>query len=775
MKKRNSSDSRSWAGAALVWLILSLGALWFLMAQWPAVTINTSVLSLLPTQNLSHVPPELEAAFTRRLDRQIVWMVSSGETADPSLAAFWHEQLRTLPGIASVQGRMTETQQQQWLRFYYAHRNNMIDAETRQRLQEGGRAQADWVLGQVYSAFGGASGTELKHDPLLLVRGAQIALQQNAGRLQFENGWLMTRDEHGKVWYFIPGELAASSFDIQQTQALVDQLEQRRQTLLATYPKAEILARGSLFYSNYAAREAGHDISTIGTVTILGVLLLILGAFRSLRPLLLCTLSVGMGALWGTAATVFVFGELHIMTLAMSLSVVGISVDYALYYLVERSVHGQALSPWQSMHKVRPALLLALATSAMAYLLLTLAPFPGIRQLAIFACLGLCAACFTVVLWYPYLVRNMPTRQIPCVYALGYWLSLWRSSSAVRVGIPLAVCLLVAAGATQLRISDDISELQQLPAGIQAEDQAITRLTGQSMDQKWFVVHGDTAQQALERLEAFVPSLEQAKSRGELQSYRGLPLNSEHRQAEDLALLQAAEPLVRQRLADAGVTLTQADLQTTSLRPQTWLDSGASQGWRLLWLSLPDGRSGILVPVMGVKNPDALVALATPLQGVSWVDRKTSFNQLFAHYRNVLGWLLLLALGVVSLVYLLRLGWRRGLCSIVPSVLSLASALAVLSLCGHSINLFSLLALILVLGIGINYSIFFGNVRGTPLTALFAAILAMSTTLLTLGILVFSGTQAISSFGIVLSAGIFTAFLLAPLAAPEKTRKPSNA
>ena len=77
----------------------------------------------------------------------------------------------------------------------------------------------------------------------------------------------------------------------------------------------------------------------------------------------------------------------------------------------------------------------------------------------------------------------------------------------------------------------------------------------------------------------------------------------------------------------------------------------------------------------------------------------------------------------------------------------------------------------LVLGIGINYTLFFSNPRGTPLTSLLAITLAMLTTLLTLGMLVFSATQAISSFGIVLVSGIFTAFLLSPLAMPGKKRK----
>ena len=111
------------------------------------------------------------------------------------------------------------------------------------------------------------------------------------------------------------------------------------------------------------------------------------------------------------------------------------------------------------------------------------------------------------------------------------------------------------------------------------------------------------------------------------------------------------------------------------------------------------------------------------------------------------------------------------LISLVPSVLSLSCGLAALAVAGHSVNLFSLLALVLVLGIGINYTLFFSNPRGTPLTSLLAVTLAMMTTLLTLGMLVFSVTQAISSFGIVLVSGIFTAFLLSPLAMPTKKEK----
>ncbi|TDE54600.1 MMPL family transporter, partial [Salmonella enterica] len=149
-------------------------------------------------------------------------------------------------------------------------------------------------------------------------------------------------------------------------------------------------------------------VSTLGLATILGVIALIVATFRSLRPLVLCLLSVGTGALAGSAVTLLVFGELHLMTLVMSVSIIGISADYTLYYLTERLIHGQEASAQQSMAKVGKTLLQALLTTVAAYLVMMLAPFPGIRQMALFAAVGLSASCLTVIFWHPLLCRGLP-------------------------------------------------------------------------------------------------------------------------------------------------------------------------------------------------------------------------------------------------------------------------------------------------------------------------------------------------------------------------------
>ncbi|HAT1571869.1 TPA: MMPL family transporter [Kluyvera cryocrescens] len=757
---------------ALLWGAGCLLLLGMLLTLLPQARLNSSVLAMLPKQTLGAIPPALNDGFMQRLDRQLVWLVSPGKKADPAVARAWLTQLQNSTLLAEVKGPMDAESQQAWGTFFWQHRNGLIDNDTRARLEHGGEAQAQWVLSQLYSAFSGVSGKELQNDPLMLTRGAQLAMAKSGQRLRLMDGWLVTQDAEGNYWYLIHGELAGQSFDMQQTHRLVTTLGTLENELKARFPQAQLLSRGTAFYSDYASQQAKKDISTLGAVTVLGVLLLIVAVFRSLRPLLLCLMSIGVGALAGTVVTLLVFGELHLMTLVMSMSIIGISADYTLYYLTERMVHGGESSPWQSLAKVRHALLLALLTTVVAYLLLMLAPFPSIRQMALFAAVGLSASCLTVIFWHPWLCRGLPVRPVPALGLMLRWLAAWRRNKKLSIGLPVALALFSLAGAMTLRVDDDIAQLQALPQDILAQEKAITALTGQSVDQKWFVVYGQSPQQTLERLEQFVPALAQAKANGWIADYRTLPLNSLARQRQDLALLQKATPTVINALQRAGVTTANADLNAMPVTVDEWLASPVSEGWRLMWLTQANGESAVLVPVSGVQNSAALGTLSLRHSaGIAWVDRKSSFNALFALYRHLLTGLLGVALAVIACGAIVRLGWRDGLRSLVPSILSLGCGLATLTLSGHTVNLFSLLALVLVLGIGINYTLFFSNPRGTPITSMLAITLAMLTTLLTLGMLVFSATQAISSFGIVLVSGIFTAFLLSPLAMPGKKRK----
>ncbi len=79
-------------------------------------------------------------------------------------------------------------------------------------------------------------------------------------------------------------------------------------------------------------------------------------------------------------------------------------------------------------------------------------------------------------------------------------------------------------------------------------------------------------------------------------------------------------------------------------------------------------------------------------------------------------------------------------------------------------NLFNYLALILVLGIGIDFTLFIAEARHELDATMFAITLSALTTMLSFGLLSLSGTYAVHSFGLTVLIGIACAYLLAPLA-----------
>ncbi len=287
-------------------------------------------------------------------------------------------------------------------------------------------------------------------------------------------------------------------------------------------------------------------------------------------------------------------------------------------------VHGDTTTPLDSLKKLFPALSMALLTTVAAYLMLLIAPFPGLQQLAVFAAAGLSAACMTVMCWYPYLSKRLPVGPTPGLALIFRWLLAWRSQKAVRIGLPSLILLVAAGGIAQLKINDDIADLQSLPAALQQQEQQIAALTGQTNDQKWLVVYGENAEQTLQRLEALRPKLAQAKTDGVIDGYRMLGLPSQAQQQRDLTLLRQRAPQIVAQLEQAGIRVSVPDLRPQTVDVPMWLNSVISQGWRLLWLSLPDGSSATLIPVSGVHDSAAMAALANPRRARAGLTVKRS-------------------------------------------------------------------------------------------------------------------------------------------------------
>lgn len=756
----------TWRRLGTLWIGLCLLLAAVLAWQLPHSRINTSLMDLLPHESRSDLDPALQQGLLQQLDRQLVWLLSLPAGQDGRAAAtFWAQQLGELPALSRTKGYQPELAPA-WQRYLHELAWQRLDPASRARLAGGAEGWSQWVLGQIYSPFGGVSRAEWQSDPLLLTRAGVLA--EARGPMQLKEGWLVSRDKAGRDWYMVRAELDLSAFDIQRNQALLSELAGAEQRLAEAYPGAELLRRGTLFYSQHASQLAQQDISTIGLGSMVGVILLIWGVFRSTRALLLSLLPIGVGLMWGLGTVLILFGEIHVFTLVISSSLIGIAIDYAIHFLCERRLHGDDETPHQTRLKLLPSLSLAVLTTLIGYGLLWFAPFPGLQQLAVCALAGLFSAFITVLCLFPRWAGPLPTRPLLGQRWLQGWLLAWQQRPLLRIGLPLCCLLLAALGISRLQVDDDIRRLQPLPVVLQGQEQRIQALTGQQGGMQGLLVTGADGEQALQRLERLDGRLAELQQRGALQEFVSLArwLPSLARQQEDAAAIRALLPEVVSRLKTAGLPLQPPVREPHWLTPAAWLASPVSEGSRLLWHALADGRVAIWVPLVGVADEGALTALAAAESGVYWQDQRSQWSQLFAHYRIKLAELLSVAIALVALLLWRRMGAARAARVLLVNLIALAMGLALLAACGQPLTLFGVLALSLIFGIGIDYGLFFahsGNGVARQSSTLLAILLANLTTQLAFGLLALSHTPAIAGFGLVLSGGIFTAFLLSPL------------
>ncbi|USV59533.1 MMPL family transporter [Aeromonas encheleia] len=755
----------AWRRLSCLWLLLSLLALALLGWQLSHSRINTSLMDLLPHEERSTLDPALRGGLLRQLDKQLVWMLSLPAGQDGRVVAEeWAKALSALPELSAVRGAQPELAPA-WQGFIYDYAWQRLDEGSRARLAEGPEAWSQWVLGQIYSPFGGVSRPEWQADPLLLTRAGVQG--QAATALRLDQGWLMSRDEAGRQWFLLRAELDLSAFDLSRNSELLARLNAAEQSLKAEYPGLELLRRGTLFYSQHASDLAQEDISTIGLGSTFGVLLLMWLAFRSGRALWISLLPIAIGLAWGVLAVLLWFGEVHLFTLVISSSLVGV-IDYGIHFLTERRLHGDQESPHQTRARLLPSLSMALFATLVGYGLLWLAPFPGLQQMALCALVGLTASFITVLCLFPLWLGDLPQREARILVPMALWLKWWRESRALRWGVPLLWLILIGVGLNRLEVDDDIARLQPLPTELQAQERQIQHLTGQQGGMTGFLVTAADGETALQRLEAMSHKLAQARAQGQLAGFVSLAqwLPSQAQQRADHAALTRLLPEVVARLNQAGVPVEAKPRSWHPLTPEQWLASPVSEGSRLLWHGLPDGRVALWLPVNGVTEVAAVAKLAQGQEGVFWQDPRNQWSELFTHYRIKLTELLLVAIALVGLLLWVRFGWRKSVRILLISGFSLGAGLALLAACGQPLTLFGVLAMSLIFGIGIDYSLFFAYSGGDPLrqrSTMFAILLANLTTQLSFGLLALSHTSAIAGFGLVLSGGIFTAFLLSPL------------
>ena len=756
-------------------LILLLAVLAVAGWQWrQGAPLSANLMALVPGDAPDALQLRAEQRMQEPLNREMLVLVGSADRQQAiNMAQQLGEQWQASGLFEQVQWNLQAdlpALREQLLRGRLA----MLSAADREQLIAHPDAFIEQRVQALFDPFTGFSLVPSQDDWLGLTGRIQNSQpQRGAVQLDIGSGALMAHAD-GKQWVLLRARTQGNAFDLTLPMQVAAVLEQSRAQ--AATQQVELLAASGLLYAASGQQQASREITWVGGGATVGILLLLLLAFRRWR-VLLAFVPVLVGMLFGAVACVAFFGSMHVMTLVLGSSLIGVAVDYPLHYLSK----SWSLKPWRSWPALRltlPGLSLSLATSCIGYLALAFTPFPALTQIAIFSAAGLVGAYLSAVCLLPALLNGVVLRPAQWPLNVAQCLLNARQALLKKVPTPALLALLLmfcAAGLWQLNSKNDIRQWVSAPPQLMTQAQAIARITGYQPTSQFFLVRADSEQQLLERQAALSERLDALIGKGTLQGYLALnQLVSPPREQQRLRAALSALPRHWQPLLALGVPLAalQNELAQLQALPEQRIDAALNgplaEPWRLLWLGRDADGVAAMVSLQGLNDASLLREQARDLPGVELVDRLGDLNSVFAATQISAAELKLLSCALIVLLLIAPFGLGGAVRIVALPLLAALCSLASLGWLGQPLTLFSLFGLLLVTAISVDYAILMREQIGGAAVSLLGTLLAALTTWLSFGLLAVSSTPAVSNFGLSVSLGLAFSFILAPWAARQE-------
>lgn len=769
-------------GLALALLVLLvLASLWPPGKPWH---FKTDLLGLLPPSDQSELVDRASQSLTALAGDQFVYVL-----AGPDPQQVLHHAGQLAEQFSRAENAVYFTlwnpqsafdEQQRYWQWLFEHRFQWLDPTLQQQLQnDGAEAVQATAWRSLFETAALGNFASAGDDPLQLFNRSLDAQERQPAQVS-NQGQLLIIEKPGDARAFVAlrGSVREGAFNLQAQEALLA-LDEQLGTSLP--PSIEVWRSGAVFHGAKAAATAKAEITTIASGSLLGIVLLYLFCFGSLKPLLMSVASILFGCMVALLVSQWLFPDFHLLTLVFGASLIGVAVDYSLHYLTRLGPQETAEGRLRWLHALLPSLALGLLTSLLGYACLLQAPLPGLRQMAVFSIVGLASAWLFVVAVFPRLAVRK--RQEPAAflsYTADIWSRAWSRWPAARFAVLLLIVLLLVGLPGRVLVGGDLRIFHQPDADLLAQQQALASLLPAFAPNQFFIVEGDSEEAVLQSLEDTRPALDDLREQGAVGELLVLSdlLPSMRRQQAIYDLLAegvyrdgaAATQLMEQAgFEPSAITAFHDAVRQASERRMdvaAWL-AVARPDQRPLWLGEWQGRYYSLVLLKDVQDLQALQAFAAGHRAFRFVDTVADISAYLDRQLAEAAYLLALAFAAIALLLLLRF---RRLASLWLLMVPLAASLltiGLLALGGAVLTLFHVFGLFLVLGLGMDYSIFLSESASQAWPerrhCRLAILLSMLTSSLSFGLLALSSTPMISAFGSTVLLGSILNWMLVPL------------
>ncbi|NKF21246.1 MMPL family transporter [Solimonas marina] len=773
----------------LLWSAMMIVAgLWLAWAAGSRLSFETDIKAMLPQTTPDAVTRHALKQVDAILGRRSLYLIGAPDfaTADSAAQAFI-ATLRASPAYADARFTHAPSHAEFAQLYGDAQRLLLTDRDRHQLEQRGAQAYADAEWQRLYSPEVLTRTQAFASDPLQLYGHYLAQLAPAGGALTARDGKFVLERDDG-IDLLVSVTLADSPYRLDLQKEAIPPLRSAIDAARAVSPSVTLIGSGVLRRAAATSERIRLEIIVIGGLSLTGVLLVFMFCFRSPRPLLLVLLSLSAAMLVSLATVATVYGRIHIVALVFEACVVGLATDYSILLFSDRYRDAQPWNGRLGLRRIGRSIGVAMASMLLAYASFLVPASAGLRQMALLSISGLVAAYLTVVLIYPVLLGT-PAPAAPAIAAWRDRLGRLRAPRRPTLALLFAAGgILLIVGGQRLRFIDDVRALRTEPPALLSEESLVRERLGTVTDTRFFLVEGRDIEALLQNEETLRGRLDVLLQRHVLGDYRALSqfVPSAQRQRDDAALLaktvyadgsplatlQArlgfpAQAFAQQQAAFEAARATHIDLATA-------LNSPLGPRLRDLWLGKTGHGVASLVLIGGVADDGALSSAAAGLPDVRLIDRDADASQVLQHYRHLALFGLGGALLLIALLLTMRYGMGAGLRLMAVPFGSGLLTLATLGAFDVPATLFTVLALMLVVGLGVDNAVFLYENRDARPMALLATSIAALVSLFGFGLLSASATPFVHSLGLGVLLGTLYSWLLAVLvtAAP---RQPSPA
>ncbi len=465
----------------------------------------------------------------------------------------------------------------------------------------------------------------------------------------------------------------------------------------------KIYLTGTPIHSYLASKNSSFEINIICIISTLALILLCKFYFKSYKIILPILASIIFGFLIGFSVSSIIFHKIHILTFVFSTSLIGISLDYSLHYYLNDNNNPFIKNLTNSM-----------LTTVFAFLILNFSGIELLKQIGIFTASGLLGVYFFVVFILSknndYKINSLPKFDLA-------------KFKPIILSIILGITVL---GFFNLKFNDNLKSLYTPPKELIKSERLNQELFGQK-NIKYILINGKNTDEILEKEEKL-----NIKNSISLSDF----IFSTDKQKENFTLVKE---LYKNNLKSYGKFLSQAQIKALENKNFAHYDV---ENFPLKQKFMLDNNTSFIITSENIDNAiDPALEISKELKKIR-IQCLKLFPIVFV---------------ILYLFLSFNYGLKQAFRIIISPLLGILFSISIISLFNIPINLFNILALFLILGFSLDYSIFRTQNCEKSKDAVFISFLSTAFSFLMLSFVRF---KLISSLGITLFIGITISYLL---------------